>query len=170
MGTTETETAIKQRPEALLLSFRPERRLVIELEWWQSRVLGWAMADRDFRVQLLRFVDVLPAPSTAMVIADHVYQYFGAQAPAKVRAAISLTSRSWSGAAAGRCVTGSPWAWPGVPGSKFFPTATTVVSVRAAFGSGVRSTGWPTRRASPNSRAAETGRSRGGNLCPGQHH
>ncbi|MDO8616797.1 MAG: proline dehydrogenase family protein [Dehalococcoidia bacterium] len=50
--------------------------LTLTPAWWQQRLLDWATTDPDFRVKLLRFVDVLPTLRDARAIADHVRQYF----------------------------------------------------------------------------------------------
>ncbi len=47
--------------------------------------MEWATHDPDFRVKLLRFVDVLPSLRTSEAIADHVRQYFREDAPVPVR-------------------------------------------------------------------------------------
>ncbi len=47
--------------------------------------MGWATSDPDFRVKLLRFVDVLPSLRTSRAVADHVRQYFRDDAPLPVR-------------------------------------------------------------------------------------
>ncbi len=48
-------------------------------------MLEWATSDPDFRVKLLRFVDVLPALRTRAAVADHVRQYFREGSPAPIR-------------------------------------------------------------------------------------
>jgi RHH-type proline utilization regulon transcriptional repressor/proline dehydrogenase/delta 1-pyrroline-5-carboxylate dehydrogenase len=50
--------------------------LALTPAWFQQRLLEWATADPDFRVKLLRFVDVLPTLRSAKAVADHVRQYF----------------------------------------------------------------------------------------------
>jgi RHH-type proline utilization regulon transcriptional repressor/proline dehydrogenase/delta 1-pyrroline-5-carboxylate dehydrogenase len=63
----------------------PERLLTLSPAWWQERLLEWATGDPEFRVKLLRFVDVLPSLRSAREIADHVRQYFRDDAPTVVR-------------------------------------------------------------------------------------
>src|SRR5580765_562950 len=50
--------------------------LALTPAWFQQRILEWATADPDFRVKLLRFVDVLPTLRSGKAVADHVRQYF----------------------------------------------------------------------------------------------
>ena len=47
--------------------------------------MDWATQDPEFRVKLLRFVDVLPALRSSEAVASHVRQYFREGAPAPVR-------------------------------------------------------------------------------------
>ena len=61
-------------------------------DWFQERLLEWATNDPDFRLKLLRFVDVLPTLRTASSVADHVRQYFRESTPGLIRAASSLGS------------------------------------------------------------------------------
>jgi RHH-type proline utilization regulon transcriptional repressor/proline dehydrogenase/delta 1-pyrroline-5-carboxylate dehydrogenase len=61
--------------------------------WWQERLLDWATTDPDFRVKLLRFVDVLPALRSAGAVADHVKQYFRDGSPGLIHAASELASQ-----------------------------------------------------------------------------
>jgi RHH-type proline utilization regulon transcriptional repressor/proline dehydrogenase/delta 1-pyrroline-5-carboxylate dehydrogenase len=58
--------------------------------WFQERLLTWATSDPDFRVKLLRFVDVLPALRSAGAVADHVRQYFKEDTPALIHAGAGL--------------------------------------------------------------------------------
>ena len=51
--------------------------LLLTPAWWQQQMLDWATGDPEFRVKLLRFVDVLPTLRSTAAVADHVRQYFG---------------------------------------------------------------------------------------------
>lgn len=61
--------------------------------WWQEQILSLATRDPEFRVRLLRFVDVLPTLRSAAAVADHVRQYFGDLPSAPVRAASGLSAQ-----------------------------------------------------------------------------
>lgn len=43
--------------------------------WWDDRIMAWAMNDEAVKVQLFRFIDVLPMLSTPEVIAQHLEEY-----------------------------------------------------------------------------------------------
>lgn len=79
------ESAIQERGRELLAAVQPEKLIVLSPSWWQERLMEWAGHDPDFRVKLLRFVDVLPALRTSAAVADHVRQYFRGESPLPVR-------------------------------------------------------------------------------------
>ncbi len=45
--------------------------------WWTGKVMDWAMKNQDFKVQLFRFVDVLPSITTSDSLSRHIQEYFG---------------------------------------------------------------------------------------------
>ncbi len=69
----------------MLAAVEPQRLIRMSPSWWQERLMEWATSDPEFRVKLLRFVDVLPSLRTTEAIADHVRQYFREDAPAAAR-------------------------------------------------------------------------------------
>lgn len=87
-GGTDSESieaAIQERGRQLLAAVEPERLIVLSPAWWQEQLMEWAGSDPEFRVKLLRFVDVLPALRTSAAVADHVRQYFRGESPLPVR-------------------------------------------------------------------------------------
>ncbi|MEO2035143.1 MAG: proline dehydrogenase family protein [Planctomycetaceae bacterium] len=44
--------------------------------WWENRLLNWAMEDEAVKVQMFRFVDVLPMLNDHTSIARHLEEYF----------------------------------------------------------------------------------------------
>ena len=89
----DLEPAILERGRALLDAVEPERLIALSPAWWQDRLMEWATDDPEFRVKLLRFVDVLPALRSSRAIADHVRQYFRDDAPAAVRLGSAIGRR-----------------------------------------------------------------------------
>lgn len=49
---------------------------LFERRWWDDQILSWAMADEAVKVQMFRFVDVLPTLKTHEQIAKHLQEYF----------------------------------------------------------------------------------------------
>jgi RHH-type proline utilization regulon transcriptional repressor/proline dehydrogenase/delta 1-pyrroline-5-carboxylate dehydrogenase len=86
------EGEIEALGRRLLEATRHREPLTLSPEWWQERVLNWATSDPDFRVKLLRFVDVLPALRSGRAVADHIRQYFRGDAPPIVQVGSGLAS------------------------------------------------------------------------------
>jgi RHH-type proline utilization regulon transcriptional repressor/proline dehydrogenase/delta 1-pyrroline-5-carboxylate dehydrogenase len=49
---------------------------IFERRWWDDRLLGVAMADESVKVQMFRFVDVLPRLKTHDDVTRHLQEYF----------------------------------------------------------------------------------------------
>lgn len=49
---------------------------IFERRWWDDRILAWAMADESVKVQMFRFIDVLPTLRTREAITRHLQEYF----------------------------------------------------------------------------------------------
>jgi RHH-type proline utilization regulon transcriptional repressor/proline dehydrogenase/delta 1-pyrroline-5-carboxylate dehydrogenase len=45
--------------------------------WWDERLMEWSMADEAVKLQLFRFVDVLPLLRSPQTISRHLREYFG---------------------------------------------------------------------------------------------
>ena len=86
------EAAVQRRGRQLLSGIEPEHRVRLSPARLQEQLMKWASQDPDFRVKLLRFVDVLPALRDDAAVADHVQQYFHDEAPAAVRLGSALAS------------------------------------------------------------------------------
>ncbi|MFN0199540.1 MAG: L-glutamate gamma-semialdehyde dehydrogenase [Planctomycetaceae bacterium] len=49
---------------------------ILDRRWWDDRILSWSMADESVKVQMFRFVDVLPMLKTHVSITRHLSEYF----------------------------------------------------------------------------------------------
>lgn len=77
---------------------------IFERRWWDDRILAWAMADESVKVQMFRFIDVLPMLRTTDSVTRHLHEYFdevAAQFPSAVRLALDVTQ---PGSVLGRAV------------------------------------------------------------------
>lgn len=45
-------------------------------KWWDDWVMDWSMANEDVKVQMFRFIDVLPMLDTPESVAEHLQAYF----------------------------------------------------------------------------------------------
>jgi RHH-type proline utilization regulon transcriptional repressor/proline dehydrogenase/delta 1-pyrroline-5-carboxylate dehydrogenase len=83
---------------------------ILQSDWWEQRILEWAMHDPVLKMQLFRFVDVLPSLRTGKEVAEHLTEYlpaalhglpagldvmarFGASSPVAARAAAFAARR-----------------------------------------------------------------------------
>ncbi|MCC7085032.1 MAG: L-glutamate gamma-semialdehyde dehydrogenase [Pirellulales bacterium] len=51
------------------------RPSVWDRRWWDDRIMAWAMSDEAVKVQLFRFIDVLPMLHTPEAVAQHLQEY-----------------------------------------------------------------------------------------------
>lgn len=68
---------------------------VFNKDYWQGRLLDWAMQDESFKVDLFRFVDVLPMLQSKEQVAEHVQEYLlkpGRKLPMAITAALKAAS------------------------------------------------------------------------------
>src|SRR5947209_1701051 len=45
--------------------------------WWDDRLMEWTMGDEALKLQLFRFVDVLPLLHSPSAVARHLREYIG---------------------------------------------------------------------------------------------
>jgi RHH-type transcriptional regulator, proline utilization regulon repressor / proline dehydrogenase / delta 1-pyrroline-5-carboxylate dehydrogenase len=64
--------------------------------WWDDRLLAWSMKDEDLKVQLFRFVDVLPMLRSADAVTGHLHEYLETvrdRLPSAARVALGVAQR-----------------------------------------------------------------------------
>jgi RHH-type proline utilization regulon transcriptional repressor/proline dehydrogenase/delta 1-pyrroline-5-carboxylate dehydrogenase len=59
----------------LFEEMRGEKPGVFNSDYWQGKLMDWVMKDPSFKVDLFRFVDVLPQLETSEQVAKHVREY-----------------------------------------------------------------------------------------------
>jgi len=68
---------------------------IFNAAYWEGRLMEWAMRDSGFKIDLLRFVDVLPVLESTDQIASHVREYLlkdGRNVPALLNVALKAAS------------------------------------------------------------------------------
>src|SRR5262245_16907897 len=55
----------------------PSGPLLFSPRWWDERLMEFGMSDEAVKVQLFRFVDVLPLLHTPAAVVRHLREYFG---------------------------------------------------------------------------------------------
>jgi RHH-type proline utilization regulon transcriptional repressor/proline dehydrogenase/delta 1-pyrroline-5-carboxylate dehydrogenase len=80
LGATDVAAAIERGTQALgrevWQNWSRRKPTIFERRWWDDRLLGVAMADESVKVQMFRFVDVLPRLKTHEDVTRHLQEYF----------------------------------------------------------------------------------------------
>jgi RHH-type transcriptional regulator, proline utilization regulon repressor / proline dehydrogenase / delta 1-pyrroline-5-carboxylate dehydrogenase len=72
--SVETET--RRIGEEVFADVSTSGPSIFRLEWWDDRIMNWSMDDESLKVQLFRFVDVLPMLHSKREVAEHIQSYF----------------------------------------------------------------------------------------------
>lgn len=70
------DAAILARGKDFFASIRGESPSIFNKGFWTGKVMDWAMQNEAFKVQLFRFVDVLPYLTTSGNLSRHIEEYF----------------------------------------------------------------------------------------------
>ncbi len=69
--------AITQEVGRHLFGHLPRRQPnILQRRWWDDRIMSWAMQDESVKVQMFRFIDVLPMLKDSAAITRHLREYF----------------------------------------------------------------------------------------------
>ncbi len=72
----QLEQKIVERGKAFFKSISGEAPSIFNKGFWTGKVMDWAMQNEEFKVQLFRFVDVLPYLNTSESLLRHIREYF----------------------------------------------------------------------------------------------
>lgn len=70
------------------------RPTIFEQRWWLDHILEWAMGDESVKVQMFRFVDVLPMLRSHEAVTKHLQEYFDevrAHLPSAARLVVDMS-------------------------------------------------------------------------------
>lgn len=74
--TAGHDARIVARGKEFFASIAGEAPSIFNTGFWTGKVMDWAMRNEDFKVQLFRFVDVLPYMNTEESLRRHIEEYF----------------------------------------------------------------------------------------------
>jgi RHH-type proline utilization regulon transcriptional repressor/proline dehydrogenase/delta 1-pyrroline-5-carboxylate dehydrogenase len=80
----------------LFANLRDTKPSIFQRRWWDDRIMAWSMKDELLKVQLFRFVDVLPMLSTPDAVTEHLHEYLQTvrdRLPAPLRVALGVARR-----------------------------------------------------------------------------
>src|SRR5687768_10386420 len=95
LATIESRT--REVGEYLFAHLEEVRASVFQRRWWDDQLMNLAMKDDSLKVQLFRFVDVLPMLQTTDEVVDHLQQYLRevrSRVPVALRAALGIGRRT----------------------------------------------------------------------------
>lgn len=72
---TELEQSIISEGRQLFNAIKNEQESLFDKQYWLGRMMEWVMRDPEFKVDLFRFVDVLPVLHTKDQVAKHIQEY-----------------------------------------------------------------------------------------------
>ncbi|HTN76179.1 MAG TPA: proline dehydrogenase family protein, partial [Pirellulaceae bacterium] len=76
---------------------RAEKPGIWQRRWWDDRIMSWSMSDEALKVELFRFVDVLPMLGNSLAVTDHLHEYLDRvrdKLPTSLRLALGLARRT----------------------------------------------------------------------------
>src|SRR5262249_16284522 len=76
MQDAELEALTQDYGREIFARLGGERPFLFTPRWWDDRLMGWGMRDEAVKVQLFRFVDVLPMLPSPAAIVRHLREYF----------------------------------------------------------------------------------------------
>ena len=72
----ELEQQTKIIGREIFSHLKAESPSVFHFAWWDEKILDWCMRDETLKVQMFRFIDVLPMLKTGEQVARHLQEYF----------------------------------------------------------------------------------------------
>ncbi len=91
----DVERSTQEIGRYLLARSSTNQPSVWDRRWWDDRIMSWAMQDESVKVQMFRFVDVLPMLSTSESVTQHLQEYFydvRRHLPSAVRLGLSVAT------------------------------------------------------------------------------
>ena len=98
--TRDSEPAILRLGQDLWKEMRGEVPGVFNKDFWQGKILEWAMQDPSFRGDLFRLVDVMPVLKRRKQVFQHLKDYLirpGRELPAMLSVALKAASGGLTG-------------------------------------------------------------------------
>lgn len=95
MPSTATDQEVLQMGISVWEKMRGETPGVFNKDFWQGRILEWAMKDPSFKIDMFRFVDVLPTLQSKDQVAQHIKEYLlrdNRELPGVLKAALKAAS------------------------------------------------------------------------------
>ncbi|NJL25597.1 MAG: hypothetical protein HC902_10770, partial [Calothrix sp. SM1_5_4] len=76
MKPNDLELSVRQTGERIFKSLDDESSPLFSKDTWYKKIMDWSMKNEHFKVQMFRFVDVLPYLQSSSEVAKHLKEYF----------------------------------------------------------------------------------------------
>ncbi|NLW80987.1 MAG: L-glutamate gamma-semialdehyde dehydrogenase, partial [Desulfovibrionales bacterium] len=76
MNFSDLDNKITDRGKEFFASISGEAPSIFNKGWWTGKVMDWSMQNENFKIQLFRFVDVLPYLNSSESLSRHIDEYF----------------------------------------------------------------------------------------------
>jgi RHH-type proline utilization regulon transcriptional repressor/proline dehydrogenase/delta 1-pyrroline-5-carboxylate dehydrogenase len=129
MDKSKLEDLIKAGGKAFFAIISGEAPSIFDKGWWTGKLMDWCRRSENFKVQLFRFVDVLPYLTSGESLSRHIEEYFaieGQEIP-------SVLKWGAKGAGLGGRITGKMLAKPFGPTSKVWPNNSSLARTSKAL-------------------------------------
>ncbi len=70
------EESVRQVGQRILDLMEGESPSIFKRDYWQGQIMEWSMKMPEFKVEMFRFVDVLPVLTDSTEVARHIQEYF----------------------------------------------------------------------------------------------
>ena len=74
MVSLKLDSQIKSQSIDFFNIISDESPTIFDKQWWTGKVMDWCMQNENFKVQLFRFVDVLPYLTTGESLSRHIQE------------------------------------------------------------------------------------------------
>lgn len=76
MKNNDLELSVRQTGERIFKSLDDDTTPLFSKDTWYRKIMDWSMKNEHFKVQMFRFVDVLPYLNSGSEVAKHLKEYF----------------------------------------------------------------------------------------------
>ena len=91
MSTESFQKDVRALGEQIFAAMEGESPSIFKKDYWSGQLMEWSMKDESFKVDMFRFVDVLPVLKSADSVIQHLREYFmrpGQETPGVIKAAV----------------------------------------------------------------------------------
>lgn len=76
MKNEDLEHSVQQTGAHIFQTLENDTGSIFNKDWWYGRIMDWSMKNEHFKVQMFRFVDVLPYLQSSSEVTKHLKEYF----------------------------------------------------------------------------------------------